>query len=120
MVRILASVPTLQSAWLVTIVSGNVGLFAALMATGMLMLSVRIVLMAMALELVGGRETTMIGVLFTLGEAPAALATAVAGLVGEIDLGLALVLAAGLSLASGIGAAMHSFTPATARTEATA
>lgn len=105
-------------AWLVTIAPGTVALFAALMATGMLMLSVRIVLMAMALELVGGRETTVIGFLFTLGEAPAALATALAGLVGEIDLSLALILAAGLSLASGAAAAMHSFTPATAHTEA--
>jgi hypothetical protein len=60
----------------------------------------------------------VIGFLFTLGEAPAALATALAGLVGEIDLSLALILAAGLSLASGAAAAMHSFTPATAHTEA--
>ncbi len=105
-------------AWLVTIAPGTLGLFAALMATGTLMLSIRVVVMAVALELVGGRETTVIGFLFTLGEAPAALATALAGLVGEVDLGLSLVLAAGLSLASGVAAAIHSFTLATARTQA--
>jgi MFS family permease len=105
-------------AWLVTIAPGNVGLFAALMVTGMLMLSVRVVVMAMALELVGGREATVIGFLFTLGEAPAALSTALAGLVGEVDLSLSLVLAAGLSLASGTAAAIHSFKPTEARTKA--
>lgn len=104
-------------AWLVTIAPGTTGVFVALMATGMLMLSVRIVIMAMALELVGGRETTMIGFLFTLGEAPAALATALAGLVGENNLALSLMLSAGLSLASGAAAAIHSFKPTEARTE---
>lgn len=105
------------SAWLVTVAPGTVGVFAALAATGFLLLTIRPVVMATALEVVGRREATVLGFLSAIGEGIAALGAALAGLVGEADLGLALVFAGGLSTAAGLAAGLHPFAPARSRRE---
>jgi MFS family permease len=104
--------------WLVTVAPGAPGVFFFLMATGALSLSVRVVLMAMALEIVGSREATVLGFISAIGEGLGAIGAAVAGIAAERSLATALVFSAALSLASGLVAVLHPFTPAKVRSEA--
>jgi predicted MFS family arabinose efflux permease len=104
--------------WLVTVAPGAPGVFFFLMATGALSLSVRVVLMAMALEIVGSREATVLGFISAIGEGLGAIGAAAAGIAAERSLATALVFSAALSLASGLVAVLHPFTPAKVRSEA--
>ena len=58
--------------------------------------------MAMALERIGHRESTVLGLISAVGEGVAALGAVLAGLVGDIDLAYALILAAILSVLAGL------------------
>ncbi|MEE2700683.1 MAG: MFS transporter [Chloroflexota bacterium] len=89
------------SAWLITVAPGTAGIFALLFLTGFLMLTVRPVLMAMALETIGRREATVLGFISTIGEVVSAPAAAVAGMVADIDLTYPFILSAGLSGVAG-------------------
>ena len=66
------------------------------------MLSVRSIVLAMALEKIGNRESTVLGLISAVGEGVAALGAVLAGVLGEIDLGLVLILAGGLSVVAGL------------------
>ena len=98
--------------WLVTVAHGAPGVFLVLLVAGALSLSVRVVLMAMAVEIVGRREATVLGFLSAIGEGLGAIGAAAAGLAAERSLATALVFAALLSLASGVVAVLHPFAPA--------
>jgi len=89
------------SAWLITVAPGTAGIFALLFLTGFLMLTVRPVLMAMALETIGRREATVLGFISTIGEVVSAPAAAVAGMVADINLTYPFILSAGLSGVAG-------------------
>jgi len=104
--------------WLISVAPGTLGVFVALIATGLTLISVRVVLMATALEVVGRRESTVIGLLFAASEGAGAGGAALAGLVGNTSLAMALVLASLLALASGLAAGVHPFSPAAVRSEA--
>ena len=58
--------------------------------------------MATALERIGHRESTVLGLISAVGEGVAALGAVLAGLVGDIDLAYALILAAILSVLAGL------------------
>ena len=98
--------------WLVTVTHGATLVFLLLLVTGALTLSVRIVLMAMAVEIVGRREATVLGFLSAIGEGLGAIGAAAAGIAAESSLATALVFAALLSLASAVVAVPHPFVPA--------
>ena len=67
------------------------------------MLAVRPVIIAMALEKIGHRESTALGLISSVGEGFAALGAILAGVFGGIALSYALVLAAILSIFAGLG-----------------
>ena len=90
-------------AWLITLVSSNLIIFPLLIIAGLLMLAVRPIIIAMALEKIGHRESTALGLISSVGEGFAALGAILAGVFGGITLSLALVLAAILSIFAGIG-----------------
>ena len=88
--------------WLITFVSSGVAIFPLLIITGILMLAVRPVIIAMALEKVGHRESTVLGLISSVGEGFAALGAVMAGMMGDIDLAFALISAAILSGIAGL------------------
>tara|TARA_Y100000590_G_scaffold83736_3_gene93353 strand:- start:3596 stop:4858 length:1263 start_codon:yes stop_codon:yes gene_type:complete len=88
--------------WVITLVSGEVVIFFLLVIAGLSMLGIRSVIMAMALERIGHRESTVLGLISAVGEGVAALGAVLAGLVGDIDLAYALILAAILSVLAGL------------------
>jgi FSR family fosmidomycin resistance protein-like MFS transporter len=90
------------SAALIIIPSGTVGLFVLLALTGLLMLTVRPVIIAMALEKTGGREATVLGLILSIGEGAAALGAALAGILADVNLAYAIMLSAGLSVLAGL------------------
>jgi hypothetical protein len=88
--------------WLITFGSSEWTIFPLLIITGILMLSVRSIVLAMALEKIGNRESTVLGLISAVGEGMAALGAVLAGVLGEIDLGLVLILAGGLAVVAGL------------------
>ena len=88
-------------AWLITFVSNDVAIFPLLIITGILMLAVRSIIIAMALEKIGHRESTVLGLISSVGEGFAALGAVLAGITAGLDLKFALILAAVLSLLAG-------------------
>ena len=82
--------------------SGNISIFALLIITGLLMLSNRSAIIAMALERIGYRESTVLGIISALAEGFAALGAILAGLLGGVDLEYAVMLAAVLSISAGL------------------
>ena len=66
------------------------------------MLAVRPVIIAIALEKIGHRESTALGLISSLGEGFAALGAVLAGITGDINLGFALILAAIFSVLAGL------------------
>ncbi len=62
------------------------------------LVAIRSVLLATAVEHAGGREGTTLGIAFTLMDGVGALGAVLAGVVGSIDLTYAYLLAAGLSI----------------------
>ena len=89
-------------AWFITIVPSDIALFPLLIVTGLLMLTVRSVIFAMALEKIGHRESTVLGLISSMGEGFAALGAILAGILGDLDLEFALMLAAILSISAGL------------------
>ena len=89
-------------AWLITIVPSNITMFPLLIITGLLMLTVRPVVIAMALDKIGHRESTVLGLISSLGEGFGAVGAVLAGMLGGMSLPFALVLAAGLSVFAGL------------------
>jgi len=90
-------------AWLITLVPSNIIIFPLLIIAGLLMLAVRPIIIAMALEKIGHRESTVLGLISSVGEGFAALGAILAGVFGSITLASALVLAAILSIFAGLG-----------------
>ena len=88
-------------AWFITFVSNDLTIFPLLIITGILMLAVRSIIIAMALERIGHRESTVLGLISSVGEGFAALGAVLAGITAGIDLKFALILAAILSLLAG-------------------
>ena len=65
------------------------------------MISIRAVLTAAALDIVGQREATVIGFLFAIGEGIGALGSLIAGIIGNASLEWALIFAAILAFSVG-------------------
>jgi hypothetical protein len=80
----------------------QVTIFPLLIITGLLMLTVRSVIIAMALETIGHRESTVLGLISSVGEGFAALGAVLGGVFGGIGLGYAIILAAVLSIIAGL------------------
>ncbi len=89
-------------AWLITISSNNFTIFSLLIITGLLMLSVRSVIIAMALEKIGHRESTVLGLISCVGEGCAALGAVFGGILGAISLSYSIIFAGILSIIAGI------------------
>ena len=89
-------------AWSITLVLSDTFIFVLLVITGVLMLGIRSVIMAMALEKVGHRESTVLGLISSVGEGVAAVGAVLAGALGDINLAYALMLAAILSVVAGL------------------
>jgi hypothetical protein len=66
------------------------------------MLTIRSVIVAMALEKVGHRESTVLGLIASVGEGFAALGAVLAGILGDMSLEFPLILAAILSIIAGL------------------
>ena len=84
-------------------------LVLAMVAGGLLLIGVRAVLMAAALEMGGRRESTVLGFLFLASEGLGAGGATLAGLVGNVDLAYALFFSAALALLGGGLALRHRF-----------
>ena len=89
-------------AYLVIFAYGNLVIFPLLIITGLLMLSNRSAIIAMALERIGYRESTVLGIISALGEGFAALGAILAGILASTDLESAIILAAILSISAGL------------------
>ena len=89
-------------AWFITFVPSDVTIFPLLIVAGLLMLAIRSVIVAMALERVGHRESTVLGLISSVGEGFAALGAILAGILGDMALELPLILAAVLSIIAGL------------------
>jgi len=100
------------AALLLSMASDAPGLLSSMIVAGMLLLAVRAVLMATALEVVGSPEMAVLGLLFLVSSGGEALGALLGGLVGDVNLRYSLALASALALAAGAIAAFHPFTPA--------
>lgn len=89
-------------AWFITLVPSNVAIFPILIVSGLLMLAIRSVIIAMALEKVGNRESTVLGLISSVGEGFAALGAILGGILGDMALEFPLILAAILSIFAGL------------------
>jgi len=76
---------------------------------GTALTGMRPVYLAAAVEMVGRRETTSLGLIYAVMDGIGALGGLLAGLAGTHDLRYALVFAAGASVVSGLFALTHSF-----------
>ena len=93
--------------WAMTVMPEAVSLVTVMLVAGFCLITVRAVLTAAALDVVGHREATVIGFLFAIGEGVGALGSLVAGVIGEASLGWALVFAALMAFAvAGVVAAL--------------
>ena len=89
-------------AWLITLVTSGFIIFPLLIITGLLMLTIRSAIIAMALEKIGHRESTVLGLISSIGEGFAAVGAILAGTLGDISLALPIILAAILSILAGV------------------
>ena len=88
--------------WFITLMPNDVTLFPLLIITGFLMLTVRSVIIAMALEKIEHRESTVLGLISSVGEGFAALGAVLGGIFGGLSLDFAIILAAVLSIIAGL------------------
>jgi FSR family fosmidomycin resistance protein-like MFS transporter len=96
---------------LITAYSGNVVVMLASAIVGATALSgMRPVYLAAAVEMVGKRESTSLGLIYAVMDGIGATGGLLAGLAGTNDLRLALVFAAGAATVSGLLAIVHPFT----------
>ena len=93
-------------------------LIAALMLAGLVIMGLLPALIATVLSIVGGRQMVMIGLIMGAGELVGALGALLAGVAGETDLRLSLVVVSIMALSSALLASMHLFAPAAAKHEA--
>ena len=87
-------------------------MIVALMLAGFVVMGLLPALIATVLSIVGGRQMVMIGLIMGAGEAVGALGALLAGVAGENDLRLSLVVVSIIALGSALLASMHPFTPA--------
>ncbi|MDH3672346.1 MAG: MFS transporter [Gammaproteobacteria bacterium] len=88
-----------------------VGLISALIAVAGLLVGVRAVILAAMVEMAGRRESTTLGLAFTIMDGIGALGAVFAGLASSMDLRYAFLVAAALAAATVIMATRHAFTP---------
>jgi MFS family permease len=93
-------------------------LVVGLMVAGFAMMGLVPALIAIALSIVGGRQMVMIGLIMAAGEIIGALGAVLAGLAGETDLRLSLVLATVFTVCAALLVAVHPFTSAVHEGEA--
>ncbi len=79
---------------------GPVSVIAALIATAALLVGIRSVVLATAVEFAGQRESTTLGLAFALLDGVGALGAVLAGAVGSLDLHYAFLLTAALAASS--------------------
>lgn len=79
---------------------GPVSLIAAMIATAALLVGIRSVVLATAVEFAGQREATSLGLAFALLDGVGALGAVLAGAVGSLDLHYAFLLTAALAASS--------------------
>ena len=84
---------------------GGLLLIGGLVAAGLLIVGVRGVMLATAVEVAQGRETTSLGLAFSIMDGVGALGAVTAGAIGANDLRLAIVFAAAMSIAAMLVAA---------------
>jgi MFS family permease len=103
--------------FMVALAANPVLLVAGVVLAGGLLMGVRPVLLAAALEMVGRRESTSLGLIYTAMDGVGALGGLLAGIAGGSDLRYALVFAAGTAALSGVIAAVHPFAARTVSLE---
>ena len=104
---------------IVALAASPVLLVPGVVLAGGLLMGVRPVLLAAALEMVGRRESTSLGLIYTAMDGVGALGGLLAGIAGGSDLRYALVFAAGAAALSGVIAAAHPFSGSTVSLETT-
>jgi MFS family permease len=90
------------TAFLIAIGTGTPTLFVLLALTGFFLLAVRPVIVAMALETIGKRESTVLGLIATIGEIGGAIGAIAAGLVATSNVVNAILLSASISMFAGV------------------
>jgi MFS family permease len=93
-------------------------MIAALMLSGFVIMGLLPALIATVLSIVGGRQMVMIGLIMGTGEVVGASGALLAGVAGETDLRLSLVVVSIIALGSALLASMHPFTPAVSEHDA--
>ena len=93
-------------------------LVAGLMVAGFAIMGLVPALIAISLSIVGGRQMVMIGLIMAAGEIIGALGAVLAGLAGETDLRLSLVLVTAFTVCATLLVAVHPFTSAVQESEA--
>lgn len=93
---------------------------AMLVVSATLLMAVRPVVLASAVEFSGESESTTLGIVFAVLDGVGALGALLAGFVGELGLSLAYVLAAALALLATLQTALIAFPPFPRRTTAVA
>ena len=93
-------------------------LVAAMMVAGFAIMGLLPALIAIVLSIVGGRQMVMIGLIMAAGEIVGALGAVLAGLAGETDLRLSLVLVAAFILFATLLVAVHPLAPAVHESQA--
>ena len=86
-------------------------MIAALMLAGFVIMGLLPALIATVLSIVCGRQMVMIGLIMGTGEVVGALGAMLAGVAGEADLRLSLVVVSIMAFGSALLASMHSLTP---------
>ncbi|MDP6772418.1 MAG: hypothetical protein QF704_17055, partial [Anaerolineales bacterium] len=76
--------------------------FFALLTTGLFMLSVRPVAIAMTLEQIDSSEITVLGLISTFSEGIAAVGALIGGIIANVNLGYAIIFSASTSILSGL------------------
>lgn len=89
-----------------------------LMLAGLVIMGLIPALIAIVLSVVGGRQMVMIGLIMAAGEIVGAMGAVLAGLAGETDLRLSLVLVAAFTLGTTLLVALHPLTPASHESKA--
>ncbi len=87
--------------WMMTATPETVSLVLVMSVAGLCLISLRWVLTAAALDIVGQREATVIGFLYAIGEGVGALGSLIAGVIGEASLDWSLAFAAILAFGAG-------------------
>lgn len=90
------------SAILLVMSTNGVQAFLSLLTTGLFMLSVRPVAIAMTLEQIDSSEITVLGLISTFSEGIAAVGALIGGIIANVNLGYAIIFSASTSILSGL------------------